>query len=97
MIDYRAEDVAQAALNSPCAPFAVVLDCVGGKDLIAHMENLVLHDPMAPQLGIYVTIVGDSASLSLAIRTLISYGVYGRDESRFHGWWHHECSYSSSR
>ena len=42
------------------APYAVVLDCVGGKDVVQHMDNLVLHDPKAPHLGIYVTIVGDS-------------------------------------
>jgi len=41
-------------------PYAVVLDCVGGKDVVQHMDNLVLHDPKAPHLGIYVTIVGDS-------------------------------------
>jgi len=42
------------------APYAVVLDCVGGKEVVQHMDNLVLHDPKAPHLGIYVTIVGDS-------------------------------------
>ena len=46
------------------APYAVVLDCVGGKDVMEHMNNLVLHDPKTPELGIYVTIVGDSMSFS---------------------------------
>lgn len=62
VIDYHTENVAQEALRSPCAPYAVVLDCVGGTELIPHMEHLVLHDPKAPQLGIYVTIVGDKTS-----------------------------------
>lgn len=59
-MDYTKEDVSQAALMSRHAPYAVVLDCVGGKDVVQHMDNLVLHDPKAPHLGIYVTIVGDS-------------------------------------
>lgn len=42
------------------APYAVVLDCVGGTDLIPHMDHLVLDDPRAPHLGHYITIVGDS-------------------------------------
>lgn len=44
------------------APYAVVLDCVGGKDLIPYMDHLVLDDPKAPHLGHYITIVGDSTS-----------------------------------
>ena len=44
------------------APYAVVLDCVGGTDLIPHMDHLVLDDPKAPHLGHYITIVGDSTS-----------------------------------
>lgn len=60
MIDYTQEHVAQRALHSQYAPYAVVLDCVGGTDLIPHLDHLILNDPVAPQLGIYVTIVGDS-------------------------------------
>jgi hypothetical protein len=44
------------------APYAVVLDCVGGTDLIPYMDHLILDDPKAPQLGHYITIVGDSKS-----------------------------------
>ena len=47
---------------SPHAPYAVVLDCVGGTDLIPYMDHLVLDDPKAPHLGHYITIVGDSKS-----------------------------------
>jgi hypothetical protein len=60
VIDYTKEDVAERALHSKYAPYAVVLDCVGGKDLIPHLDYLILSDPVAPHLGIYVTIVGDS-------------------------------------
>ena len=74
VIDYHTENVAQEALRSPCAPYAVVLDCVGGTELIPHMEHLVLHDPKAPQLGIYVTIVGDSASFSPTSHGVIVHG-----------------------
>lgn len=54
-----------AALYSAHAPFAVVLDCVGGSDLIPHLDHLLLDDESAPELGIYVTIVGDSKSRNL--------------------------------
>jgi hypothetical protein len=47
-------------LHSKYAPYAVVLDCVGGKELIPYLDNLILSDPVAPHLGIYITIVGDS-------------------------------------
>ena len=60
MIDYTKQSVPEAALLSPLAPFAVVLDCVGGKDVVEHIDDLILHDPREPHLGIYVTIVGDS-------------------------------------
>ena len=60
VIDYRIEDVTTRALHSQYAPFAVVLDCVGGTELLPHLDHLVLDDPDAPELGIYVTIVGDS-------------------------------------
>ena len=50
----------ERALMSPHAPYAVVLDCVGGTDLIPYMDHLVLDDSKAPQLGHYITIVGDS-------------------------------------
>jgi len=52
--------VAESALVSRYAPYAVVLDCVGGTEVVEHIDNLILHDPKAPELGIYVTIVGDS-------------------------------------
>lgn len=54
--------MAQRALTSPYAPYAVVLDCVGGTSLIPHLEHLILDDPASPELGIYVTIVGDKTS-----------------------------------
>ena len=74
VIDYRTEDVGQRASRSRWAPYAVVLDCVGGKDLIPYLDELILHDPSASHLGIYVTIVGDSTSirpLSNRLRLLI--------------------------
>ena len=60
VIDYTKQSVPDAALASPLAPFAVVLDCVGGTEVVQHIDRLILHDPQAPELGIYVTIVGDS-------------------------------------
>lgn len=62
VIDYTTEHVSERALLSVYAPYAVVLDCVGGTELLPHLDNLILHDPKAPQLGIYVTIVGDKTS-----------------------------------
>ncbi|ORY29984.1 hypothetical protein BCR39DRAFT_530449 [Naematelia encephala] len=59
IIDYRTEHVAEKAIASEHAPYAVVFDCVGGKDLIPYLNRLVLSDPKAPKLGIFVTIVGD--------------------------------------
>ncbi|KAL7421187.1 hypothetical protein Q5752_004072 [Cryptotrichosporon argae] len=59
VIDYTREHVPHQALTSPHAPYAVVLDCVGGTDLVDHIDHLILRDPDAPRLGIYVTIVGD--------------------------------------
>lgn len=50
------------ALASPLAPFAEILDCVGGTDLVPHLDALILADAAAPQLGVYVTIVGDKTS-----------------------------------
>jgi NADPH:quinone reductase-like Zn-dependent oxidoreductase len=60
VIDYTTDDVITRALHSQYAPYAVVLDCVGGTDLLPHMEHLILDDAEASELGIYVTIVGDS-------------------------------------
>lgn len=62
MINYTKESVVERALMSQHAPYAVVLDCVGGKELIPYMDHLVLDDPQAPHLGHYITIVGDSKS-----------------------------------
>jgi hypothetical protein len=56
--------VAERALHSPYAPFAAILDCVGGTELIHHLNHLVLDDPNAPELGTYLTIVGDSESIA---------------------------------
>lgn len=56
----------ERALISHHAPYAVVLDCVGGTDLIPYLDHLVLDDPKAPHLGHYITIVGDSGSLLLS-------------------------------
>lgn len=47
---------------SQYAPYAVVLDCVGGTDLIPHLDHLLLDSPTRPELGIYITIVGDKTS-----------------------------------
>lgn len=65
VIDYRTEDVATRVLHSQHAPYAVVLDCVGGTELLPHLDHLILDDPIAPELGIYVTIVGDSESTAI--------------------------------
>lgn len=59
VIDYTEGKVVPTALNSQYAPYAVVLDCVGGKEVVSHIDTLLLDDPTAPHLGIYVTIVGD--------------------------------------
>lgn len=67
VIDYRTENVADRALHSHHAPYAVVLDCVGGTELIPHLDHLIIDDPEAPHLGHYITIVGDSTS-ALAVR-----------------------------
>ena len=63
MIDYRTENVVDRVLHSHHAPYAVILDCVGGTDLFPHLEHLILDDPEAPHLGHYLTIVGDSEYL----------------------------------
>lgn len=47
---------------SQYAPYAVVLDCVGGKALIPHLDHLLLDSAKHPELGIYITIVGDKTS-----------------------------------
>jgi len=73
IIDYRNEDVRDQALKSPYAPYAVVLDCVGGTDLLPSLERLILHDPSAPQLGIYVTLVGDKTSRDSMGGTVTNY------------------------
>lgn len=72
VIDYTTDDVTTRALHSQYAPYAVVLDCVGGTDLLPHMDHLILDDAKAQELGIYVTIVGDSEFntwLSLTVET----------------------------
>jgi NADPH:quinone reductase-like Zn-dependent oxidoreductase len=68
VIDYRSEDVATRALHSQYAPYAVVLDCVGGTELMPHLDHLILDDAQVPELGIYVTIVGDSESCAAGVR-----------------------------
>jgi hypothetical protein len=60
VIDYRTQNVGQVAKSSKYAPFAVVLDCVGGTDVIPYMDDLLLEDPKRPELGVYVSISGDS-------------------------------------
>lgn len=59
VIDYRSENVGEVAKRSRYAPFAVVLDCVGGTEVIPCMEDLVLEDPQRPELGVYGSISGD--------------------------------------
>ncbi|RSH93870.1 zinc ion binding [Saitozyma podzolica] len=59
VIDYTTQHVLSEALHSHHAPYAVILDCAGGKDLLPSLDHLILSDPGAPELGIYVTIVGD--------------------------------------
>jgi NADPH:quinone reductase-like Zn-dependent oxidoreductase len=85
-IDYTKESVVERSLMSQHAPYAVVLDCVGGKDLIPYMDHLVLDDPKAPHLGHYITIVGDSKSLSPSLRMLTI-----RNQPRFNGWTIYLC------
>jgi hypothetical protein len=62
VIDYTTQHVLSEALHSHNAPYAEILDCVGGKALLPSLDHLILSDPKAPELGIYVTIVGDSTS-----------------------------------
>lgn len=59
VIDYRSQNVGEVAKASKYAPFAVVLDCVGGTDVIPYMDDLLLEDPKRPELGVYVSISGD--------------------------------------
>ncbi|KAJ9103640.1 hypothetical protein QFC19_004215 [Naganishia cerealis] len=59
VIDYTTQDVLEAALNSQYAPFDLVYDCVGGADLISHLDKLLVNDAEDPKRGVYVTIVGD--------------------------------------
>jgi len=62
VIDYRSQNVGEVAKGSKYAPFAVVLDCVGGTEVIPYMDDLLLEDPQRPGLGVYVSISGDSKS-----------------------------------
>lgn len=55
----------EGALNSQYAPFDLVFDCVGGADLIPHLDKLLVNDQEDPKRGMYVTIVGDSEYQSL--------------------------------
>ena len=48
------------AKASKYAPFAVVLDCVGGTDVIPYLDDLVMEDSKRPELGVFVSISGDS-------------------------------------
>jgi NADPH:quinone reductase-like Zn-dependent oxidoreductase len=87
VIDYTKESVVERALMSQHAPYAVVLDCVGGKDLIPYMDHLVLDDPKAPHLGHYITIVGDSRSSRRNYFRLLT----RRNQPRFNGRPIHLC------
>lgn len=69
MIDYRTENIGEKAKSSKYAPFAVILDCVGGTEVIPYMDTLLLEDPKRPELGIYVSIAGDS-TFTLLTQTL---------------------------
>lgn len=60
VIDYKTQDVVARA--RALGPYAVILDCVGGTDLIPHLDELLLEDERTPDVGIYVTIVGDNPS-----------------------------------
>jgi hypothetical protein len=60
VIDYRSQNVGEVARGSKYAPFAVVLDCVGGTEVIPYMDELLLEDPKRSDLGVYVSISGDS-------------------------------------
>jgi hypothetical protein len=73
---------------SPHAPYAVVLDCVGGTDLIPYMDYLVLDDPKAPHLGHYITIVGDSTSRPIPVS---EQALIRRNKPRFNGRTIHLC------
>lgn len=85
VIDYTQQHVAQEALLSKYAPYAVVLDCVGGTDLLPHLEHLILDDPRVPQLGIYITIVGDSELTDATLNGLPQDRADPRNEPRCHG------------
>jgi hypothetical protein len=65
VIDYRSQNVGEVATGSRYAPFAAVLDCVGGTEVIPYMDELLLEDPKRPDLGVYVSISGDSESFWL--------------------------------
>ena len=91
VIDYTQEHVPEAALMSPYAPFAVILDCVGGTEMLGHLDYLLLEDRAAPQLGIYITIVGDSESNLYSLQLTQS-----RNWSRCDGWCCDQCKLSSS-
>jgi NADPH:quinone reductase-like Zn-dependent oxidoreductase len=71
IIDYRTQSVVEEALVSKYAPYAVVLDCVGGTDFIPYLDHLIMHDPEAPHLGVYLTIVGDSEFTSFRASVLV--------------------------
>lgn len=60
MIDYTKNDVPQTALKSPHARYDVVFDCVGGTEVVKHIDKILVNDPSNPDRGVYVTIVGDS-------------------------------------
>lgn len=38
----------------------MILDCVGGTEVIPYMDELLVEDPQRPDLGVYVSISGDS-------------------------------------
>eukprot|EP01117_Protostelium_nocturnum_P006297 TRINITY_DN2273_c0_g1_i2.p1 TRINITY_DN2273_c0_g1~~TRINITY_DN2273_c0_g1_i2.p1 ORF type:complete len:187 (+),score=42.10 TRINITY_DN2273_c0_g1_i2:237-797(+) len=58
VIDYKKQSVLEAAQKSPFAPFSVIMDCVGGKELVDHIDSLLVSE-QDPKMGTYLTIVGD--------------------------------------
>lgn len=59
--------IGEKAKASKYAPFAVILDCVGGTEVIPYMDELLIEDPKHPELGVYVSISGDSKSVSIIL------------------------------
>ena len=59
VIDYTVDDL--VTQSEQCGPYDLILDCVGGKQLIPHLHTGLLK----PKAAGYITIVGDKTSRDL--------------------------------